>query len=553
MGRTVRIALTSLRFHEDADVVGSDEVRVRLRLAGREVGDLSQRFQMVEGTSVTLDAGTWGADFDYAATGQVEATVEVEDDDVSGWESRGRVRLLLRWPFTARSYTLRAGSGDFSATFTVTQRTDAAGDDPGWGSTFVPRRETGGTAAATVAARPPMRIEVHDCLPVPTGAGTPVRPASLAGVIADLDELQEAVSPSGPNNVFYNPAVIPIIPSGQVRSGENCAKFKVTYICDPAATSTRMSMPELRWEVRSLGGQATIFGSRSGRKVSVHGTRRGEVLLQLFHGSTIAGAVRALVEPLVLVPCRATLLTTGGATPTANTATPAQVLEQLNCANRYLWQLGVLLRLESDTSVGWLPSDVPAANVTTTGTTGVFRAVAPASYISNIPNGSLSPCINARPNVMNFVYMVSKASGSVTGAACDFGGNTTSQADDGTPSTSWAPPSGVPPAGDAGSNSITCYNLRRPGRPADVFTMIIAENGHRTSARIGCTIAHEVGHCMGLGHRGRKPDGTNPAYYDGMTHPVNENIMYYSAVDNKMDFDIIQAKAVRHSPLVRHA
>lgn len=551
MARIVRVSILGLTFQDDADIIGSDEVRLRVRIGGRAVGDLNQRFEMVEGGLAVTDMALWGADFDYAQTGQVELTAQVEDDEVTGWDSMGRVRLLLRWPFTSRSYTLHANTRKFTLLVLVTHRVEGEEGDPNWGATFVPRRETGGTTAATVSPPPPMRIEVHDCLPVPTGAGTPNRPAFAAGISSELDEAQSAVSTTGPNNVFFNPAVIPILPSDQARSDNNCSKFKVTYICDPSATASRRSMPELRWEVRSLGGQAVFHGGNTGRTCKLHGTRRGEVLLQLFHNDTIAAAIRALVAPLVYVPCRATLLTTASDTPVANTATPELVLEHLNCANRYLWQMGVLLRLETNTDSGWLPHDIPAANISFTSQTGVFRATAPESYLTNIPAGSLTPCINARPNVMNFVYMVSYAPGSITGAACDFGGNATTQSDDGTPSTSWATPSGVPPDGSAGSNSITCINLRRAGRPANVFTMIIAENGHRTSARMGSTIAHEVAHCMGLGHRGKKEDGTNPAYYDGMAHPINENIMYYSAVNSKMDFDIIQAKAIRHSPLVR--
>jgi hypothetical protein len=550
MARIVRVAVLGLTFLDDADIIGSDEVRLRLRIGGHDVGDLNQRFRMVAGTNATTDTAVWGADFNYAQTGQLNLTAVVEDEEVGGWEPMGRVRLMLRWPFVERSYTLRASSGKYTLLVAVTHRVEGADGDPNWGATFVPRRETGGTTLASVTPPPAMRIEIHDCLPVPSGAGTPNRPAFAAGVVAERDEAQPAASTSGPNNAFYNPAVIPIIPSGTERNGDNCAKFKVTYICNPAATASS-AMPELRWQVRSQGGQAAFHGGCTGRTVRLHGTRAGEVLLQLFHNETIVAAIRALVAPLKYIPCRVTLLTTGGATPTANTATPAQVLEHLNCANRYLWQMGVLLRLESNTDIGWLPSDIPTANVSASTQPGVFHATTPASYITNIPSSSLTPCINARPNVMNFVYMVSYAPADITGAACDYGGNATSQADEGTPSTSWASPSGVPPDGAAGSHSITCYSFRRSGRPTDVFTMIIAENGDRTSSQMGNTVAHEVAHCMGLGHRGRMPDGTNPAYYDGMAHPINENVMYYAAVNSAMDFDIIQAKAVRHSPLVR--
>ena len=557
MARIVRVAILGMTFLDDADIIGSDEVRLRVRIGGRDVGDLNQRFEMVAGTYVVTDMAVWGADFDYAQTGQVELTAEVEDDEATSWESMGRVRLLLRWPFAPRSYTLRASSGKFTLLIAVDHRVEGADGDPNWGATFVPRREVGGTTLATVTPPPAIRIEVHDCLPVPSGAGTPNRPAFGAGIVAETDDAQSPVSTTGPNNVFFNPAVIPILPTGTARSTENCANFKVTYICDPAARSSRRSMPELRWEVRSLGGQATIFGSSTGRTVKVHGTRRGEVLVQLFHNETIAAVIRALVEPLVYIPCRAVILSTA-ATATVpsvgNTVAASEVLNQLNCANRFLWQLGVLLRLDTDTSIGWLPADVLAANVHATGTTGVFTATVGAAHISNVADESDTSAINSRPYVMNFAFIESLTPPPSTGGACFYSGNPTSQTDDGPPSTSWTTPSGVPPDGTAGTVTMRCgahgFTSPAPHR----YSMCITQVGANRPARmVGQTIAHEVGHCLGLRHRGLESDGSQPAAYDGLPHPPMVNVMYFAAYEQAMDFDMIQAKAVRRSSLVTHA
>jgi hypothetical protein len=70
---------------------------------------------------------------------------------------------------------------------------------------------------------------------------------------------------------------------------------------------------------------------------------------------------------------------------------------------------------------------------------------------------------------------------------------------------------------------------------------------------VGQTIAHGVGHCLGLRHRGLESDGSQPAAYDGLPHPPMVNVMYFAAYEQAMDFDMIQAKAVRRSSLVTHA
>jgi hypothetical protein len=71
-------------------------------------------------------------------------------------------------------------------------------------------------------------------------------------------------------------------------------------------------------------------------------------------------------------------------------------------------------------------------------------------------------------------------------------------------------------------------------------------------------MAHELGHILNLGHRVEQADPTtatglsaNGIFFDGLTHPPQENIMFWAGVQAIcQDFDIIQARAVRQSPLL---
>ena len=78
------------------------------------------------------------------------------------------------------------------------------------------------------------------------------------------------------------------------------------------------------------------------------------------------------------------------------------------------------------------------------------------------------------------------------------------------------------------------------------------------------TEAHEIGHMLGLHHRGsgQAPDITvmGPSIDRvnhlsgpnvGKGHPWDENIMGYSAYDRAQDFDLIQAKVMRRHPLLK--
>jgi hypothetical protein len=106
------------------------------------------------------------------------------------------------------------------------------------------------------------------------------------------------------------------------------------------------------------------------------------------------------------------------------------------------------------------------------------------------------------------------------------------------------------------------FNLiQRAGHP-QLFAMFVTDGIGNPAVladqqSYAATICHELGHILNLGHRVEGPDAHTPTglisngiFFDGIGYPPNENIMNWMSNPDAQDFDIIQARAVRQSPLV---
>jgi hypothetical protein len=136
----------------------------------------------------------------------------------------------------------------------------------------------------------------------------------------------------------------------------------------------------------------------------------------------------------------------------------------------------------------------------------------------------------------------------------------------GTPSTSLTPKTGVPPDVPADKRSMNVlgadvnWQAASPAsRDVDLLWGIVvptrnidgAVSAPKTDDKrrqtYGATLAHEVGHVLGLGHRGIP---SNPVA-DGLTVPGQKNLMYpYFSMPDWENLDLIQTKAVRFSELM---
>jgi len=159
---------------------------------------------------------------------------------------------------------------------------------------------------------------------------------------------------------------------------------------------------------------------------------------------------------------------------------------------------------------------------------------------------------------MNFAYVRSTFGDTpavaTLGAAIDRASNVgATLQDNNTPSTSWVTPNGIAPDG---APVNTTMNLRPPrtraATPPNLFSMFVSDRCGDPTTLAGSnvyatTIAHELGHILHLGHRGVAANGVN----DNVNFPLNENIMHpTNPPAQAQDWDIIQARAVRLSPLV---
>jgi hypothetical protein len=422
---------------------------------------------------------------------------------------------------------------------------------------FAARSGPGYINVNTVAGTALMsRMEINPVRPVPPDAKLPPRPAFPAGTApAKLNKSGMAsISPTDDINIIPNPAVIPILSDADA-SATTAAKIEYTYY-RPNVLAFADDDERLTWSASAISGGASVkfFGPAKGLKVFVYGVTAGEILLEVKFGKDTFAAYRAVVGPVKKVPCRFNILNGPDAASTPR-ATPANIVDHLAIANRYLRQMAIELTLDTNKSVrdGAVMSDVP----------GIFRLRVAAGITRNVALTGFGKEVelNFRPGLMNFAYIHStalqdptKPNQQILGAASDWpdskAGN--SITDSGTPSTSWKVPSGIKPDANAGSVTMVVNPKRQRATPAGVAGMYVCDSNGDPSQladqqNYANTLAHEFGHNLNLAHRNLSAS----AYDDGVKHPPDQNIMHWiNPATIAQDFDIIQAKAARQSPLI---
>jgi hypothetical protein len=295
------------------------------------------------------------------------------------------------------------------------------------------------------------------------------------------------------------------------------------------------------------------------------------------------------------VPYRVNLLNGTNAATQVSAAlrTPAIVQQHIDVAKTIYWQAGLLLVPDPDVTA----FDGAVAS----GTAGIFIATATANSHTRNVNPNLKPAAtryNFKPGVINVVFIFSIADpfapGSQYGVATDIQGiPLPNNTDSGTPSNSWVLPTGIAPDGAAGKVKIKTFagektRLQNPA-PGDkafikarntsnppfvandmtrLYAAILPATWGGSVASNGCNLAHEMGHVLGLMHRGSgglgnlaghklSDDQVNSKDIKGKLrgHPWLENVMTYGYGDPNifaMDIDLLQASVIRRHPSVSY-
>ncbi len=359
--------------------------------------------------------------------------------------------------------------------------------------------------------------------------------------------------------------------------------------------------------------------AQRGTKVEVFGVTEGDVLIQPYSGGFGYGMFRSTVVPLRRVKYRVNRISSA-AVPGKH-GKPGEVahdprgdhpdyLNHIKMTNLYLRQAGILLIPDDSTDVatkastptiGTKATDKHVVSVTqaTIGgapVPGHFNVVVDDPSMTFLAlDGNRGPAgaagaiqINARNEIITFGYIEALAAGTSRLAQAQFiptnhapHGRLT---DNGVPSSSLIEKTGIPgstpvgkvnlsviphlfvdspqpatPHGSARSKNLL-WGICVPTFSIDRFIAKMHFNGSTASAAMiyGETMAHEVGHVLGLKHRvpsGVKAltnsKGPDP-FPDGLRTPQTKNIMFPNIfVSVTTNFDIVQVKAIRLSEVLR--
>jgi hypothetical protein len=569
----IRVIFRRLLVRDDSDWWGSGEFYFVASVDGNSIGDRNQNrnqiFRAVEGRWIDLPQRQWSKTVEIRNKSEVQVQFQVMEDDIFLDDDLGTVRHILRPTWRQRRF--RHGNRFFLLEWRVELSVRGQFGWHGGREVFACRQQGQSHRCATVSGSPARhRLEICPVIPTPAENHLPPRPTFPYGTQGMENDIgYNFLSPGLSINTLSNPAVIPLLTLAQANHG-TAAKIEMTYYY-PNTLSFQDHDQRLVWSYQTLVGNPTLRfiappGGQAGRGTTafVHATgdQEGEVELQLSSQGSVLAVYRALVRRMRSIQYRVNII--NAQTGPSPRSTPQQAQEHIDAANIILRQIG--LQLIPDPSNTVWDGAVPVPN-----TPGVFRLRVAAGITRNVNwtvqsvagRGFIAACAlnynrNPGPNVryvVNIAYIRSVI-------AIDHGGRThrpyglatdnpangagASITDDRTPSTSWVRPCGILPDGNAQTVTMT---LRPAGqRNPNLAACWIRDFTNPTDTdRYAYVIAHEVGHILGLEHRGWDQGQALP---DGVGYPPDQNIMFSDEQTMGQDFDIIQAKAAHRSPVL---
>jgi hypothetical protein len=602
----IKVSFDRVYVRDDGDVWGDGEWKFTASVDGVAVGEPDHEFCAVERTWIDLPADKWSREVDVSAKGpgsKVLVRFSGVDVDVFSDDKLGEVSAELKYPYRRESTFALASprmSGglffpDYQAYMVqitvkvveIVATTTLTGPT----SISVARAADGSSTLSTIGGTPVTpRIEVCPIIPVPANAFTrlpqrPPQPAGLAAGAPTAHAATVAMSPAPALNAIVNPSLIPILSASDPNLGSKIARLAVTY-----AEPSNLDLSLLTWHI--VSGPCVFEGGNTGPEVKVRGTGSAADTMAEFEvrwdGATgpVLAKYRAWVGKVGKVPYRMNLLDgSTAASMASNVLTPTDVDGHMQVVRVIYWQAGLLWEADS--------SATTFDGATASGTTGVYNVnVAANNQTVNVNMNSVPAATryNFRPGIINIAYVRSTLQGRAV--ASDIQGVSGANVElDGTPSTSWVKPSGVPLDKAAVKVKLKTFpsaNRQKNGGPGDkafikarnaadatftaatmrqLYACMVPSDWWSPDAQdqSGCNLAHELGHVLGLQHRGsgdanfppKSEDGINSPDLKGKTrgHPWFENVMTYGYGGNaapplNLDIDLIQTAAIRKHPAI---
>lgn len=522
-------------------------------ITARIAGDHHELGAPVTATGRSVELPSWQTSLQGDnETVSIEVRVVATALDADGRTDEAVARLVLVPPFVRETWT--AMCSHFNAVIDIFP--SATRFRPGQPEVaYVCRNGPDGELCTTVSGgRLRIHMEVDPVVPNPARPQLP-RPTFTRQVRPIVNPAAGPTSTYSAHGRSINPAVIPLLDRPD---RHRCARIEFTrlWLTGPL----RQLRPDaIEWRAQPLeGGSVRFLDSPRGLRVLAYGVEEGEVRLEAVMGGQVLAQYRALVMRPIKVPIRVNILTGRDLSGVAEQmfphfyrdvaprTPPSDVVRAVALANALFRQMGIELVFDRDGATSHTAEPVD-------GFDGIFRVHSLASHTVRVDarEATSSASLNVKRRVLN-IQWISAFTGSTTGVAAFIPSPAQEVVEDrGTPSASWVVESG------AASSPLRMNLVPREGPHEDLWVCLVAESddvGAQLQAslvrfdlnEIGTTMAHEIGHVLGLRHRHTRGDD------DGVAFPRMENVMCYGDWRLRRDFDILQAKAVWQSPIVTY-